>query len=107
LLTRKNDVSPRTVTNWAEKGEADIETGKENEYTEFFRRFRRALGYKEDWYWNTIMDIAKENGDHRFIMSMLKNEMPDEWGDTETGVEAAEINVTSDVVEITEDDISH
>jgi len=99
IAARRNDVSPKTVTNWAEKGEADLEQGKENEYTEFFRRFRRALGYKEDWYWKTIMDLARENGDHRFIMSMLKNEFPDEWGDTETGVDSdtIELNITEDV----------
>jgi len=88
IAARKNDVSPKTVANWAEKGEADIENGKENEYTEFFRRFRRAKGYKEDWYLNMIMELARENEDHRFLMSMLKNEFPDEWGNTETGVDA-------------------
>jgi transposase-like protein len=88
IAARQNDVSPKTVTNWAEKGESDLENGKENEYTEFFRRFRRALGHKENWYLELVLEMAQENGDHRFIMSMLKNEFPNEWGDTETGVEA-------------------
>jgi transposase-like protein len=94
IAARKNDVSPRTITNWAEKGEADLENGKENEFTEFFQRFRRALGEKEDWYLELILEIARENGDHRFLMSLLKNEFPDQWGDAETGVDADTVNIT-------------
>jgi len=99
IAARKNDVSPKTVSNWAQKGEADLEQGKENEYTEFFRRFERALGYKEDWYLQLIIDMARENGDHRFLMSLLKNEFPDEWGDTETGVDAdvVDVNISEEV----------
>jgi len=88
IAARKNNVSPKTVLNWAEKGEADLENGKENEYTEFFRRFRRAKGFKEEWYLETIHELAIEQGDHRFLMSMLRNEFKDEWGDAESGVEA-------------------
>jgi transposase-like protein len=88
IAARKNDVSPKTVRNWLEKGEADIAQDKENEFTEFFRRFRRAKGYGEDWYVELITELARENEDHRFLMSMLKQRYPDEWGETETGVEA-------------------
>jgi hypothetical protein len=45
--------------------------------------------------------MAKEDGDHRFIASLMKQRYPDSWGDTETGVEAdtVEINVSEDIAE--------
>lgn len=90
-----------------QRGEADLEEGKENEYTQFFERLTRAKGYGEEWYMKTIIELAEENEDHRFLMSLMKQRYPDSWSETETGVEATEITVESDVVEVTEDDISH
>lgn len=85
---RKQDITPQTVMNWMQRGESDLEAGKENEYTDFFERLTRAKGYGEEWYFKTIVDLAKENEDHRFLMSLMKQRYPDSWGDTETGVEA-------------------
>jgi hypothetical protein len=31
--------------------------------------------------------LARENGDHQFIASLMKQRYPDSWGETETGVE--------------------
>ena len=85
---RKQDLTPQTVMNWMQRGEGDLEDGKDNEYTDFFERITRAKGYGEEWYMKTIIDLAKENEDHRFLMSLMKQRYPDSWGDTETGVEA-------------------
>jgi transposase-like protein len=85
---RKQDLTPQTVMNWMQKGESHLEEGKANEYTEFFERITRAKGYGEEWYMKTIIELAEENEDHRFLMSLMKQRYPDSWGDTETGVDA-------------------
>lgn len=85
---RKQDLTPQTVMNWMQKGESHLEEGKDNEYTEFFERITRAKGYGEEWYMQTIIDLAEENEDHRFLMSLMKQRYPESWGETETGVEA-------------------
>lgn len=102
---RRAGVSVPTVYNWIDRGQSEVEAGKENEYTEFFKRFTQARGEGEEWYFSMAMEIAKEEGDHRFIASLMKQRYPDAWGDTETGVDATQIDVSSDVVEITEDQI--
>ena len=103
---RKAGVTPQTVINWVDRGEAEKEAGKENEFTEFFERITRAKGEGEEYYFSLALQLAKENEDHRFIASLMKQRYPDSWGETDTGVESTEITVESDVVEITEDDIS-
>jgi hypothetical protein len=100
---RMAGVDRTTVYGWLDKGEAAKQAGEDNEYTEFYDRLTRAKGHGEDFYFSLALELAKENEDHRFIASLMKQRYPDSWGDTETGVEAADITVESDVVEITED----
>lgn len=88
---RKQDLTPQTIMNWMQRGEADKEEGKENEYTQFFDRITRAKGYGEEWYMQTIIELAEENEDHRFLMSLMKQRYPDSWGETETGVESTQV----------------
>jgi len=100
---RMAGVSRNAVYSWIEKGEDQ----DEGVYAEFHDRIRRAQGNGEDFYFSLALEMAKEDGDHRFIASLMKQRYPDSWGETDTGVEATEINVTSDVVEVTEGDIQH
>jgi transposase len=81
---RMAGVSRNAVYSWIEKGE-DQEEGI---YADFHDRIRRARGYGEEWYFSLAMELAKENGDHRFIASLMKQRYPNAWGDAETGVEA-------------------
>lgn len=105
---RKVGITPQTVYNWIDRGESEYEEGnRENEYAQFFERITQARGYGEEHYFQTVWEIAKEEGDHRFLASLMKQRYPDSWGETETGVESADITVTSDVVEVTEDDLQH
>lgn len=90
---RKQGITPQTVMNWMQKGESHLEAGKTNEYTDFFERITRAKGYGEEWYMQTIMELAEENEDHRFLMSLMKQRYPDSWSDTETGVEADTVEI--------------
>lgn len=96
---RMAGVSRNAVYSWIEKGEDQ----DEGIYSDFHDRIRRAQGNGEDFYFSLALQMAKENEDHRFIASLMKQRYPDSWGDTETGVGAPEINVSSDVVEVTED----
>lgn len=86
---RMAGVSRNTVYSWLEKGE-DQEEGL---YADFHDRIRRARGNGEDWYFSLAMQMAKENGDHRFIASLMKQRYPDSWGETETGVEGGTVNI--------------
>jgi len=96
---RKQDLTPQTVMNWMQRGESDLEEDKANEYTDFFERITRAKGYGEEWYMQTIIELAQENEDHRFLMSLMKQRYPDSWGETETGVESdgVTINVSEEI----------
>jgi hypothetical protein len=38
-------------------------------------------------------------------MSLMKQRYPDSWGETETGVDASEVTVESEVVEVTRDTV--
>lgn len=86
-------VDPTTVHGWIDRGESEIEAGNENEFTEFYHRLTRARGHGEDFYHNLALELARENEDHRFIASLMKQRYPDSWGDTETGVESGEVTV--------------
>jgi len=81
---RMAGVSRNAVYEWLEKGE----TQEEGLYSVFHDRITRARGHGEDFYYSLALELAKENGDHRFIASLMKQRYPDSWGETETGVEA-------------------
>jgi len=84
IAARKAGVSRNAVYSWIEKGE-DQEEGL---YADFHDRIRRARGEGEDFYLSLALEMAKENGDHRFIASLMKQRYPDSWGETDTGVDA-------------------
>jgi hypothetical protein len=84
IAARKAGVSRNAVYSWIEKGEDQ----DEGVYADFNDRIRRARGEGEDFYLSLALQMAKENGDHRFIASLMKQRYPDSWGETDTGVEA-------------------
>ena len=94
---RMAGVTPQTVYNWLSRGEDETE----GVFAEFFERIARAKGHGEDYYFGLAMELAIENGDHRFIASLMKQRYPDSWGDTETGVnsDSPVINIPESVVE--------
>jgi len=98
---RMAGVSRNAVYSWLEKGEDQ----DEGVYADFHDRITRAKGHGEDFYFNLALELARENEDHRFIASLMKQRYPDSWGETETGVDADTITVSSDVVEVTESDL--
>lgn len=81
---RMHGITPQTVYNWLDRGMDEENTI----YADFFEEITRARGQGEEKYFNTIWELAREQGDHRFLASLMKQRYPDSWGDTETGVEA-------------------
>ena len=94
---RSNGVTKRTVMNWIGQGKEQ----DEGIYAEFFHRYTRARGEGEKTYLELIKDMAQEEGDHRFLASLMKQLYQDSWDETETGVEAD--NVTIEVSKQTAD----
>jgi len=80
---RMAGVSRNTVYSWIERGEQEENTV----FAEFHDRIRRARGHGEDFYFTLALQLAKENEDHRFIASLMKQRYPQEWAETETGVD--------------------
>lgn len=89
---RLADLDPKTKYNWLDKVDPesvpDNPEFETNPYGYFFRRYTHARGLGEDYYFNTIVELAEEQGDHRFLAGLMKQRYPDSWGDTETGVDA-------------------
>jgi len=59
-------------------------------------RGRVVRGEGERQYLELIREMAKEDGDHRFLASLMKQRYPDSWGETDTGVDATNIEITVD-----------
>ena len=91
---RMAGVDRTTVYGWIERGEADAESGEENGVTECYLRLTRANGHGEDFYFELALELARENGDHQFIASLMKQRYPDSWGETETGVSSPDIEIS-------------
>jgi hypothetical protein len=88
---RMTGITPKTVYNWLERGQ-DADEGI---YAEFFQAFTRAKGHGEDYYVETILDIATEEGDLATLMSMLKQRYPDSWQDVDRGEQASGVIVNT------------
>ena len=82
---RKSGVTPQTVINWMDKGKAAKENNEENEYSEFLERITRAKGEGEEYYFRTVVEMAKDEGDHRFLASLMKQRYPEAWAEKENG----------------------
>lgn len=86
---RMNGIHPATFYNWLDRGRDEENTI----YADFAERVTRAYGFGENKYFNEVWEIAKEEGDHRFLASLMKQRYPDSWGETETGVDADTVEI--------------
>jgi len=86
---RANGVTKQTVMNWIGKGQEQ----DEGIYADFFDRYTRAKGIGEMNYLELIADMAEEQGDHRFLASLMKQRYPESWQDTDTGVDAEQVEI--------------
>lgn len=100
---RMASIDKQTFYNWMDAGERE----DEGLYADFFDRIVRARGAGEEHYRRIAFDLAREEGDTATLMAMLKQRYPDAWGDVDRGEQADGLTVSSDVVEITEADLTH
>lgn len=96
---RMAGISRNAVYDWLEKGE----TQTEGVYADFHDRVIRARGHGEDFYYGLALELARENEDHRFIASLMKQRYPDSWGETDTGVDSGEVTIKLDRDVVTHD----
>jgi len=87
---RMAGVSKNAVFSWIDKGESQ----DEGIYAMFHDRIARARGHGEDFYFELALQLARENDDHQFIASLMKQRYPDSWGETETGVSSQDIEIS-------------
>ena len=96
---RMAGVSRNAVYSWLEKGE-DQDDGA---YAEFHDRITRARGHGEDFYFSLALELAKENEDHRFIASLMKQRYPDSWAESDDSpgvdTDGITINVQESIVD--------
>lgn len=88
-VCRCNGIDRSTFYEWLQKGDAQ----EEGIYAEFSDRVARARGAGERELVDEIMDKAREKGDTRTMLSVLKSRYPDSWGDAETSDEGGTVNI--------------
>lgn len=97
---------PSTKGNWLGKVDpdevADDPDFDADPYGYFFRRYTHARGLGEDFYFTNVIEMAMEQGDHRFVATLMKQRYGDSWGETETGVDSDStvIQVPENVAEV-------
>ena len=80
---RTNGISTSTFYNWIEWGEE----GCDPIFSEFLDRIARARGAGESGLVNDILDAAREQGDTRTLLSVLRSRYPESWADADAGGE--------------------
>ncbi|WP_435552764.1 helix-hairpin-helix domain-containing protein [Natrinema sp. CGMCC1.2065] len=92
---RCNGIGQTTFYEWLEKAD-DQEEGI---YADFADRVASARGAGEAKLVDDLLEMARENGDARTILSVLKNRYPESWGehdDDDAGSGSVEVYLTSE-----------
>lgn len=92
---RMAGIHPATVYSWLDKGEeSDHDVAfEEDPYGYFHDRFVRARGLGEDRYFDTVFELAQDEGDLETLMAMLKQRYPESWGEVDRGEQAGGVIV--------------
>ena len=78
-VCRCNGISRSTFYEWLKKGDQQ----EEGIYSDFSDRVARARGAGERQLVDEVLEQAREMGDTRTILSVLKSRYPDSWGDAD------------------------
>lgn len=92
---RCNGIGQTTFYEWLEKAD-DQEEGI---YAEFADRVASARGAGEAKLVDDLLEMAREKGDARTVLSVLKNRYPESWGehdDDDAGSGSVEVYLTSE-----------
>ena len=80
---RSNGIGQSTFYDWMEWGEE----GRDPIFSEFSDRIVRARGAGETQLVDDILDAARDKGDTRTLLSVLRSRYPESWGDADAGGE--------------------
>jgi transposase-like protein len=92
---RCNGIGQSTFYEWLDKAEQQ----EEGIYAEFADRVARARGAGERKLVDELLEMAREDGDARTILSVLKNRYPESWGESDDDgatEERVEVYLTAD-----------
>ncbi|UIO98887.1 helix-hairpin-helix domain-containing protein [Halobaculum sp. CBA1158] len=86
---RCNGISHETFYDWLRKGDEQ----EEGVYADFADRIARARGAGESRLVDDIIETAREKGDTRTLLSVLKSRYPESWGDADAGDSESTVEV--------------
>ncbi|WP_226041580.1 helix-hairpin-helix domain-containing protein [Natrinema sp. DC36] len=92
---RCNGIGQTTFYEWLERADDQ----DEGIYADFADRVASARGAGEAKLVDDLLDIAREKGDARTVLSVLKNRYPESWGehdDDDAGSGSVEVYLTSE-----------
>lgn len=86
---RCNNISRESFYTWLRKGDQQ----DEGIYADFSDRVAQARGIGEADLKDEVMEAAREQGDTRTMLSILKSRYPDSWGDADATEEGGTVNI--------------
>lgn len=86
---RCNDIGTTTFYEWLDRADRQ----DEGIYADFAERVARARGQGESQLVDELLDMVREKGDTRTLLSIVKSRYPESWGDAEAGEEGGTVNI--------------
>jgi transposase-like protein len=86
---RCNGISHQTFYEWLERGDEQ----DEGIFSDFSDRIARARGAGEQQLVDELLQMAREKGDTKTMLSVLKSRYPDSWGDADVDDTSGTVNI--------------
>lgn len=86
---RCNSIGTSTFYEWLERGDRQ----EEGIYADFADRVARARGVGESGLVDELLEMVRETGDTRTLLSIIKSRYPESWGDADAGEEGSTVNI--------------
>lgn len=86
---RCNDIGTTTFYEWLDRAVLQ----DEGIYADFADRVARARGAGESALVDDLLDMVREQGDTRTLLSIIQSRYSDAWGDADTGEEGGTVNI--------------
>lgn len=86
---RCNEIGVSTFYQWLDKADEQ----DDGIYAEFAERVARARGVGEATLVDDVVEMARERGDTRTLLSMIKSRYPEAWGDAEATDDGGTVNI--------------
>ncbi|MDL5361363.1 hypothetical protein [Halalkalicoccus sp. NIPERK01] len=86
---RCNGIGTTTFYEWLDRGDKQ----EEGIYADFADRVARARGAGEAELVDELLEMVRETGDTRTMLSVIKSRYPESWGDAEAAEEGGTVNI--------------